>query len=70
MRYLIAVLMPPAAVLLCGKPFQAMINWLLWAVGLVAAVFGFPAILVAAIIHAIGVVHNYYADQRARRRYR
>jgi hypothetical protein len=68
MLYLIAVLIPPLAVLLCGKPFQAMVNGLFWVVGLLAAVVavGFPVIVVC-IVHAIGVVHNYYADQRAQR---
>jgi hypothetical protein len=68
MLYLIAVLVPPLAILLCGKPFQAAINGILWLVGLAAVllVAGFPVILVC-IVHAVGVVHNYYADQRARR---
>ena len=68
MLYLIAVLFPPLAVFLCGKPFQAMINGLWWVIGVLAAfvAVGFPVILVC-IVHAIGVVHNYYADQRARR---
>jgi hypothetical protein len=68
MLYLVAVLVPPLAVLLCGKPFQAFINGVLWLLGLAAALVavGLPVILVC-IVHAIGVVHNYYADQRARR---
>jgi hypothetical protein len=68
MLYLVAVLVPPLAVLLCGKPFQAIVNGVIWLIGLVAALVavGIPVILVC-IVHAIGVVHNYYADQRARR---
>jgi hypothetical protein len=68
MLYLVAVLFPPLAVLLCGKPFQAIVNGLLWLTGIVAAMLavGFPVIL-ACIVHAVGVVHNHYADQRARR---
>ncbi len=68
MLYLIAVLIPPLAVLLCGKPFQAIVNGALWLLGIVLTVVfvGWP-LLLASVVHAIGVVHNYYADQRARR---
>jgi uncharacterized membrane protein YqaE (UPF0057 family) len=51
--YLIAILLPPLAVLLAGKPFQAILNipltLLLWVPGM---------------IHALFVVHNFYADKR------
>jgi uncharacterized membrane protein YqaE (UPF0057 family) len=54
--YLLAILLPPVAVLLAGKPFQAVINLvltlLLWVPGM---------------IHAIFVVHNHYADKRTER---
>lgn len=56
MLYLVAVLLPPLAVLLCGKPVQAVVNLvltlLLWIPGL---------------IHAVFVVHNHYSDQRTQR---
>jgi uncharacterized membrane protein YqaE (UPF0057 family) len=56
MRYLLAIVLPPLAVLLCGKPFQALLNvlltLLLWLPG---------------VIHAILVVHDHLADQRAKR---
>jgi uncharacterized membrane protein YqaE (UPF0057 family) len=56
MLYLIAVVLPPLAVLLCGKPFQALLSLPLtllgWAPG---------------VIHALFVVNNHYADQRAQR---
>ncbi|MFZ4779617.1 MAG: YqaE/Pmp3 family membrane protein, partial [Terrimicrobiaceae bacterium] len=29
MRYLLAIILPPLAVLLCGKPFQAVLNLIL-----------------------------------------
>lgn len=54
MLYLVAVLIPPLAVLLCGKPFQALINLILW----------IPTIHIGAMVHAIFVVHNHYADRR------
>lgn len=53
MLYLIAILLPPLAVLLCGKPFQAILNIFL------SLLFYFPG-----MIHALFVVGNYYADQR------
>ena len=56
MLYLVAILLPPLAVLLCGKPFQAVLNviltLLLWIPGM---------------IHAILVVNNHYADKRTSR---
>ena len=56
MLYLVAILMPPLAVLLCGKPFQAIINLVL------TAFFWVPG-----VIHAVFVVHNHYADERTDR---
>ena len=56
MLYLLAVVLPPLAVLLCGKPFQALLSIPLsllgWAPG---------------VIHALFVVTNHYEDQRSRR---
>jgi uncharacterized membrane protein YqaE (UPF0057 family) len=53
MLYLIAVVLPPLAVLLCGKPFQALLSIPLtllgWAPG---------------VIHALFVVSNHYAEKR------
>ncbi len=56
MRYLLAILLPPVAVLICGKPWQALLNVLLTI-----------AAYVPGLIHALFVVHNYYADQRTER---
>jgi uncharacterized membrane protein YqaE (UPF0057 family) len=56
MLYLVAILVPPLAVLLCGKPFQALLNILL------TLLVYFPG-----MIHAILVVNNYYADKRTQR---
>lgn len=53
MLYLVAVLLPPLAVLLVGKPFQAILNLIL------TLLFYVPG-----LIHAIFVVHNHYADKR------
>jgi uncharacterized membrane protein YqaE (UPF0057 family) len=54
--YLIAILLPPLAVLLCGKPFQAILNFfltlMLWLPG---------------AIHAIMVVSDTKANKRTSR---
>ena len=56
MRYLIALLLPPVAVLSCGKPFQAILNLLL------TLCFWVPG-----AVHACLVVHTHLADRRADR---
>ena len=56
MRYLIAILLPPLAVLLCGKPFQALLNIFL------TLLFWIPG-----MIHALLVVNNHLEDKRANR---
>ena len=54
--YLLAVLLPPLAVLICGKPVQALINLLLCLL-----------LYIPGIIHAVMVVNEYKADRRAER---
>jgi uncharacterized membrane protein YqaE (UPF0057 family) len=54
--YLVAVLVPPLAVLLAGKPFQAILNLILTLL-----------LYVPGLIHALFVVHNHYADKRQER---
>jgi uncharacterized membrane protein YqaE (UPF0057 family) len=56
MLYLIAVIIPPLAVLLCGKPFQALLSIPLTLLG-----------WVPGVVHAVFVVQNHYADQRNKR---
>ena len=56
MLYLVAVLLPPLAVLLAGKPFQAILNLVL------TLLFYVPG-----LIHALFVVNNHYADKRQER---
>ena len=56
MLYLLAIVLPPVAVLIAGKPFQALIN------------FGLCLLLyVPGLIHALFVVNNHYADKRTER---
>jgi uncharacterized membrane protein YqaE (UPF0057 family) len=56
MRYLLAFLLPPLAVLLCGKPTQAILNMFL------CCFFWVPG-----VIHAILVVNSHLADKRTDR---
>ncbi|MDH5528082.1 MAG: YqaE/Pmp3 family membrane protein [Nitrospirota bacterium] len=56
MLYLVAILLPPLAVLLVGKPFQAILNLLL------TLLFWLPG-----VVHAILLVNSYHADQRTER---
>lgn len=56
MRYLIAILLPPLAVLLCGKPFQAFLNIFL------TLLFWIPG-----MVHALFVVHSHLDDKRTDR---
>jgi len=56
MRYLLAIILPPAGVLLCGKPVQALLNMIL------TILFWIPR-----AVHALFVVHNHLADKCAER---
>lgn len=56
MLYLLAIVFPPLAVLLCGKPLQALCNIIL------TLCFWVPG-----VIHAIMMVSSHQADQRAER---
>ena len=53
MMYLLALVLPPVAVLLCGKPMQAILNLIL------TCFFWFPG-----AIHAILVVKDKKDDKR------
>ncbi len=53
MRYLLAIVFPPLAVLFCGKPVQFLLNIIL------TILCYFPG-----AIHAILVVSSYQADKR------
>jgi len=69
MLYLVAVIFSPLAVLLAGKPFQAILNGVLWLLGVVLTLlFGLGLmLLLVSTLHALFVVHNHYADRRMQR---
>jgi uncharacterized membrane protein YqaE (UPF0057 family) len=56
LRYILAIILPPLAVLLCGKPIQALLNIFLTLLG-----------WVPGMIHAILVVNSHKADKRVAR---
>ena len=56
MRYFLAIVLPPLAVLLCGRPLQAVLN-------IVLCIFGW----IPGVIHAMLVVSEHNADKRADR---
>ncbi len=56
MRYFLAIILPPVAVLLCGKPIQFLLNIILTILG-----------WIPGVVHAILVVHSHLADKRTDR---
>lgn len=71
MLYLVAIVIPPLAILLCGKPFQAIFNLLLLIFGLFIFIgtLGLAngitfVIWIACIAHAMFTVHGRNQDAR------
>lgn len=64
MLYLVALLVPPIAILFCGKPFQAIINLGILGISFFAIILALPLTIPLCVIHGLFVVHNFYADQR------
>jgi uncharacterized membrane protein YqaE (UPF0057 family) len=56
MLWILAIILPPLAILLCGKPFQALINIILTLLG-----------WIPGVLHALLVVADHNANQRAKR---
>ena len=70
MMYLLAVVVPPLAILLSGRPFQAVFNALVWALGLVLLLLPFvPGLPILGIVAlwALLVVHGRKQATRDRR---
>lgn len=70
MMYLIALFVPPLALLLAGRPFQAVFNGLLWVLGVVLTILpflvGLPLVGVC-VLWALVAVHNRRQEARDRR---
>lgn len=70
MLYLLALLVPPLAILLCGRLFQAVFNAILWVLGLALLLLPFVPglpILGLVILWALVVVHGSKRSARDRR---
>ena len=52
MKYFFAIVFPPVAVLMCGKPFSALLNFALWL-----------CFILPGILHGCLVVHQYNASR-------
>jgi hypothetical protein len=68
--YLLAILVPPLAILLAGRPFQAVFNALLWLSGLALLVLPFvPGLMTwaLAVLWAFLVVRGRKQEARDRR---
>lgn len=68
--YFLAILLPPLAILLAGRPFQAIFNAVLWLAGLVLMILPFvPGLLTWAIAAAwaVMVVNSRKQEERDRR---
>ncbi len=71
MLYLCALILPPLALFLSGKPFQGILNLLLWLASVIFAItiLGFTigfVLWVICAVHAIFVVHSAAADARTK----
>ncbi|MEX0298583.1 MAG: YqaE/Pmp3 family membrane protein [Kordiimonas sp.] len=59
MMYILALLLPPLALLLSGKPFQALFSAVFWVLAWILAIFGAGFIVwVILAAHAILVVRD------------
>jgi hypothetical protein len=70
MSYLLAILVPPLAILFQGRPFQAVFNAVLWFGGLLFILLPFvagQAAWLVAVVWAVMVVHNRRSEARDRR---
>ena len=70
MTYLLAIAVPPLALLLQGRPFQAVFNGLLWLGSLLFILLPFvagQAGWLLAVIWAVAVTYNRRQDVRDRR---
>ena len=58
--YLLAIILPPAAVLMCGRIFQAWFSAVLWALAIVSILVGIGLWAgPLALVHALFVVYWY-----------
>jgi mannitol-specific phosphotransferase system IIBC component len=73
MMYLVAIIVPPLALLLSGRLFHAIFNAIPWGLSIVIFVFSFglgsfisSPLWIIAVVHAIYLVHKERAEDRMR----
>lgn len=67
MLYLLALFLPPLALLFAGKPFQAIISLIIYIFSWLGLfLFFVPGLLLwfVAVVHAVLVINNTRADRR------
>ena len=67
MIYLLAFFLPPIALFVYGKIFQAIINLVIWIVGFIFLLLGGWILWGIAVAHAIFVIHGARADARTKK---
>jgi len=67
MIYLLAIIVPPLALLIKGKVFQAIFNAVLWIIGIVFVIMGGWILWGITVIHAVIVVHGAQSDARTQK---
>lgn len=67
MIYLLAIIVPPLALLIKGKVFQAIFNAVLWIIGIIFVIMGGWILWGITVIHAVIVVHGAQSDARTQK---
>ena len=67
MLYIVAIVLPPLALLMTGNWFQAVINLILFVVSIVLAILTFGTLWMICVGWALFVVYRHYDTQRLRR---
>jgi len=62
MIYILAIFIPPAALMIEGKIFQAVINAVFWILGFVFLFFGGFILWAITVLHAVIVIHGARSD--------
>ena len=73
MMYLVAIIVPPLALLMSGRLFHAIINAILWGLSIVIFIFSFGLgsfisgpLWIIAVVHAVYLVHKERSEDRMR----
>ncbi|MBL4801700.1 MAG: hypothetical protein JKY45_07375 [Emcibacter sp.] len=67
MIYIVAIIIPPLALLIQGKIFQALINAVFWLLGIIFVLFGGFIVWAISIVHAVIVVYGAQSDARTQK---